>query len=381
MTYLELYFNGAKSEVVNLHEKLLENMIVEKSKDIFALIRSQPSEKGWNVIKIEEDYERLKFPESDKFKSVSNSNFKLSPTYPSAFYVPATLSDDDLKKITKFRTKARVPAAIWFNHKTNVVFVRSSQPGSGLTNRHIPEDRDLLDIYRKMPASNSSEVISRNSDNIPFYIYDARKIAAAAGNRTRGGGYEDDYYYNVKYNFLNIENIHTMRESFVKMGNSLNSDDFYKGLSDSKWLNHVSSVLVGSVKIVNTLINEECSVLTHCSDGWDRTAQLSATSEFLLDPFYRTFKGFALVIEKEFCNFGFKFNDRCGHGKKWPSNEWSPIFIQWLDVIHQIQLQFPDEIEFNEDFLCFIAENIHNCLYGNFLYNTAKDRMEHDLYI
>lgn len=37
---------------------------------------------------------------------------------------------------------------------------------------------------------------------------------------------------------------------------------------------------------------EKASVLVHCSDGWDRTAQVCSLASLLLDPFYRTFKGF-----------------------------------------------------------------------------------------
>lgn len=34
------------------------------------------------------------------------------------------------------------------------------------------------------------------------------------------------------------------------------------------------------------------SVLVHCSDGWDRTAQVCSVAAVLLDPYYRTLKGF-----------------------------------------------------------------------------------------
>lgn len=36
---------------------------------------------------------------------------------------------------------------------------------------------------------------------------------------------------------------------------------------------------------------EGVSVLVHCSDGWDRTAQVCSVASVLLDPYYRTLKG------------------------------------------------------------------------------------------
>ena len=38
------------------------------------------------------------------------------------------------------------------------------------------------------------------------------------------------------------------------------------------------------------------SVLVHCSDGWDRTAQTCALAQVMLDPYYRTIAGFQARI-------------------------------------------------------------------------------------
>ena len=34
------------------------------------------------------------------------------------------------------------------------------------------------------------------------------------------------------------------------------------------------------------------AALVHCSDGWDRTSQLTSLALLLLDPYYRTYPGF-----------------------------------------------------------------------------------------
>lgn len=41
---------------------------------------------------------------------------------------------------------------------------------------------------------------------------------------------------------------------------------------------------------------EGVSVLVHCSDGWDRTAQVCSAAAVLLDPYYRTLRGFMVQI-------------------------------------------------------------------------------------
>lgn len=69
------------------------------------------------------------------------------------------------------------------------------------------------------------------------------------------------------------------------------------------------------------------------------------------------YQGFRVLIEREWLDFGHKFADRCGHqfGPEDP-NERSPIFLQWLDVVHQMMLQYPCSFEFNDAYLV-------SCLY------------------
>ncbi len=45
-----------------------------------------------------------------------------------------------------------------------------------------------------------------------------------------------------------------------------------------------------SADMVHAIDKKGRPVLVHCSDGWDRTPQLVALTELMLDSFYRTTK-------------------------------------------------------------------------------------------
>lgn len=136
-------------------------------------------------------------------------------------------------------------------------------------------------------------------------------------------------------------------------------------------------VLSGARRVAEVLHEDGASVLVHCSDGWDRTPQLVALAQLILDPYYRTIRGFACLIEKEWCSFGHKFADRIGIGKDITEhpNERSPVMLQFLDCVWQMTRQFPTCFEFNEKFLLHISDALLSGLYGTFLYNSERERL------
>ncbi|OBS77925.1 hypothetical protein A6R68_19686 [Neotoma lepida] len=98
-------------------------------------------------------------------------------------------------------------------------------------------------------------------------------------NRAAGKGYEnEDNYSNIKFQFIGIENIHVMRNSLQKMLEE-------KACSNPR---------------ISAVSEEGASVLVHCSDGWDRTAQVCSVASLLLDPYYRTVKGFMVSLVTTF---------------------------------------------------------------------------------
>ncbi|KAI7331056.1 protein phosphatase [Hortaea werneckii] len=155
-------------------------------------------------------------------------------------------------------------------------------------------------------------------------IIDARPKINALANRATGGGIEDVSNYlgpadvPVERIFLNIQNIHVMRASLEKVVESFANSDYLELKPDqemlrkSGWLGHLSNLLEGSEQVARAVGLTGSHVLVHCSDGWDRTAQVSALAQIMLDPHYRTLDGFVTLIQKDFLSFGHKFRDRNG---------------------------------------------------------------------
>ncbi|KAB5522786.1 hypothetical protein PHYPO_G00163430 [Pangasianodon hypophthalmus] len=149
--------------------------------------------------------------------------------------------------------------------------------------------------------------------------------------------------------------------------------DYLTGLENSGWLRHIKAVMDAGVFLAKAVGDEGASVLVHCSDGWDRTAQVCSLACILLDPYYRTIKGLMVLIEKEWIAFGHKFNHRCGHLEGDPK-EVSPVFTQFVDCVWQLMEQFPCAFQFNERFLLSIHEHVYSCHYGNFICNNQRER-------
>eukprot|EP01098_Paradermamoeba_levis_P015392 TRINITY_DN7807_c0_g1_i1.p1 TRINITY_DN7807_c0_g1~~TRINITY_DN7807_c0_g1_i1.p1 ORF type:complete len:363 (+),score=111.29 TRINITY_DN7807_c0_g1_i1:190-1278(+) len=208
---------------------------------------------------------------------------------------------------------------------------------------------------------------------------DARPKINASANAVAGAGYEVmSNYKNCEISFMGIENIHAVRASYKKVKNmctSFDDSNFSSLLQSSDWLMHIRNILSNAVSIAQKIDEESASVLCHCSDGWDRTAQLVSLAEILLDPYYRSLKGFMVLIEKEWISFGHKFWERFGHiDPNYTDENRSPIFVQWLDCVWQIWQQFPSSFEFNEEFLLTLAENATSCQFGTFLTNCEHQR-------
>eukprot|EP00466_Bigelowiella_natans_P012200 jgi/Bigna1/68893/fgenesh1_pg.7_\ len=439
------------------------------------------------------EYKRLGIPDGKTWVIYRNAGFQVSPTYPELLVVPMHMYSHQIARVAQFRSKLRFPVLtwriskqslrkltrrIWINRsavrkedyrsslnkkkkkKKNTMtkknrnikrqqqeqeqatsssfaypdrtpcLLRCAQPHSGLTKRCELEENMLVWIgQHTCPHSKAKNMV----------ILDCRPKLNAMANICKGGGWESTDNYKSTVEFLNIANIHAVRDSFTGLrglfyklkpirnhndhnNHSLHHHHHYrasaaaaedvsialvktvaggdpaaaaavaariqryrpilKALRKGKesWFDHLATIIDGANRIVDMMTVENVSVLVHCSDGWDRTSQVAALAQLQMDPHYRTMLGFSKLIEKDWIGFGHMFGLRNGHGKSRSNprdKNRSPIFLQWLDAVSQLVGQFPDHFEFNAEFLARIAECAYSCLYGNFLFDCERERQKH----
>lgn len=329
----------------------------------------QQREEGWQLIDLGAEFERMGVPCDQWQLTDVNRDYKVCETYPRDLYVPITASKPIIVGSSKFRSKGRFPVLTYFYQEKKAAVCRCSQPLSGFSARCL-EDEHMLQAISKA-----------NHNNRFVYVMDTRPKLNALANRAAGKGYEnEDNYSNIRFQFVGIENIHVMRASLQKLlevvgTRSLSVTDYLEGLENSGWLRHIKAIVDAAIFLTKAVTVEGASVLVHCSDGWDRTAQVCSLGALLMDPYYRTIKGFMVLIEKDWIAFGHKFADRCDQLDGDPK-EVSPIFTQFLESVWQLTEQFPQAFQFSEWFLIQIHEHVHSCQFGNFLGNSQRQREE-----
>ncbi|KAG5285763.1 hypothetical protein AALO_G00007180 [Alosa alosa] len=332
-------------------------------------VNKDEREEAWSFIDLRAEYGRMGIPSNLWYLTPANSEYRVCDTYPSDLYVPKSATPSIIVGSAKFRSRGRFPVLSYYHRDNGASICRSSQPLSGFSARSTEDEQMIQAIMKSNPASEL------------MYVVDTRPKLNAMANRAAGKGYEnEDHYTNIKLQFIGIENIHVMRNSqqkIVDMGEFRlpSMGDFLWGLENSGWLKHIKAVLDAGVFIAKAVGEEGISVLVHCSDGWDRTAQACSVASVLLDPYYRTLKGFMILIEKDWISFGHKFSHRYAHLEGDPK-EVSPVIDQFLECVWHLMEQFPCAFEFNERFLLQLHMHVHSCQYGNFLGNCQKERRD-----
>lgn len=314
--------------------------------------------------------------------------------------MPAEISDSVIRHAARFRARGRLPILSWL-HPNGSALTRSSQALVGLQRHTSPQDVHLVSAIRHAAPSKT------------LLVVDARPKSSAMANAVTGGGFMPlERYEGCSRVYLGIENIHAVREAYLRVFSLLRCGTAERTAKlESGWTAHYTKIMEG-VNIICTHLEEGMSVLVHCSDGWDRTAQLVSLTQICLDVRCRTISGFLGLIQREWICGGHQFETRLARSlainsfsintdhPKSASNrslvgtmlnglsrsshtleegrdrqdEFCPIFPQFLDCVRQLLRVYPRAFEFDARLLDRLLIEAHVPHSPAFHANCEKDR-------
>lgn len=210
---------------------------------------------------------------------------------------------------------------------------------------------------------------------VPMYILGEKSHSKSAKLSELNTEFIPVDYTDVRQSRLSFKKL--MRACLPSSESNEPEQTFAKLLEQSEWLQQIRNLLQLSGAVVDLIDLQGSSVTLAFEDGWDITAQISSLAQLCLDPYYRTIEGFRVLIEKEWLAFGHRFAHRSNLKSHSSSGtQFAPIFLQFLDAVHQIQVQFPLAFEFNEFYLRFLAYHSVSCRFRTFLFDCELERFD-----
>lgn len=249
---------------------------------------------------------------------------------------------------------------------------------SSFTNFRSSQKTSKWNSLKPTPAPlrdvNNWDTQSYTFQRVPLYFLGEKSQSKSARLSEMRAEFIPLDYTDVRHSRLAFKKL--MSACLPSVVNTEPDKSFAKLIEQSEWLQQIRGLLQLSGAVVDLIDLQESSVCLSLEDGWDVTSQLSALAQLCLDPYYRTIEGFRVLIEKEWLAFGHRFGHRSNlkPASSRSGSPFAPTFLQFLDAVYQIHLQFPLAFEFNEYYLRFLAYHSVSCRFRTFLFDCERER-------
>lgn len=282
---------------------------------------------------------------SDVRVTRANEVWQVSPSLPRQFVIPGHVTDALLTRVADTCTGNRPPVWIW-GHRGGSLYI---QPEFGIV--PSPKLDSLIQDYFK---SDSMKVIDPR-DHLP-------KLSALEESYTA---------------MLDLHCVDTEKEMKER------DDHYFSSLESAGWLSALGACLRLAEHTAEDVVKGKTVVMKD-EDGRTLSILVSSLVMVMMSGEFRTRKGLERLILSNWVNLGFKFSKH--HVLTAPSSSSSvtdaksskvslcPLFLLFLDCVHQLCSQFPAHFEFRTTYLIAVWDAALLPVTQTFIFDCEHDR-------
>ncbi|GJQ74667.1 hypothetical protein Trydic_g21519 [Trypoxylus dichotomus] len=273
----------------------------------------------------------------------ANEHFQISINLPQVFVVPASVEDHMLSKATEHFQSHFSPVWVW-GTPHNTALIRMADLDSSIQDR--TQENILLEHIRKS-----------HDGLLQPHIIDLAKDFPTAKE--------------LQSSFIKLRELCCPNSSrlFKQQDNK-----FYSLLENTKWLQYVSMCLQNAADGAYNLTFKNSTVVLQEGRGRDMNCVISSLIQLILDPYWRTIRGFQSLLQKEWIVLSHPFTQRLGLIDN-DHNEPAPYFLLFLDCTWQLLQQYPTAFQFSETYLTTLWDTIYTTIFDTFLFNSEYERL------
>lgn len=407
--------NGKVGELPTISENITKTL---QNKSTSERYKQRSSRNG--------DWDRLGMKCAPLKESKANELMLLCKTYPAITVQPATVSDTQLRGVSKAFKRGRYPSIVW-KHTNGAVLARSEAIagnviGRLLRRRRFDEIDDVglqnptkdLDAWIKAVAAlTTKQKVGSLLHRSSMYGGSVVSVASATSgfvrgfdtfrqstltrarhgtlpspttnnqgsrlvifvDRSVGRKARPDPTAEVEFLSIDTPSADEVRDSFKDICKQVAQPNKNgTSLGDiGRWYALVQSALHCASAAADLISKEGVSVYFALEGGWDFTAILSSLVQLIIDPTYRTVDGFHTLVQREFISFGHRFST---NGVQRDYQAPSPFFILFLDCVFQLIDQNCCSFQFNVQFLETLGYHVFSGRFSTFLLDSEHDRIE-----